>query len=83
MNHEKIEKFRQLYEDALRKQIEKDPEEYSYSADKVPVVVEKMLRALEKGPFEISVGPALKSAMRKMGFTSIKKLWQELYGDKE
>lgn len=81
MNQSKIDQFWQFYEEDLRKRVQKNFQEYGYPVERVPEVVAKMKRAYAGGPFKINLGPSWKAAAKKMGHTSSKKLWAELYGE--
>lgn len=57
--------FASEYEIALKKAVEKNPEEYLYGVDKVPEVAAKMIAAFKAG--HANIGPAMRSAARKCG----------------
>ncbi len=60
-----VERFRSAYLVALAHEVETNPDDYLYTVDKVPTVVEKMIPAFAKG--EASIGPACKKAARACG----------------
>jgi hypothetical protein len=48
---EKREGFRGLYLDGLKHRVLLHPEQYAYDRTQVPVVVDKMMAAIERGTF--------------------------------
>lgn len=74
-----LEKFIKLYTEALTKAVLKAPQEYSYSVDKVPEIVEKMLFTIQKG--EIKISSTLKQVCKKLNISpnlySIKQYLKE------
>lgn len=59
------EDFRREYEAALKRLVEKNPDDYAYSAEHVPRVAEKMIRALAEGG--ANIGDAAKAVAKKCG----------------
>ena len=70
-----VEKFREAYIEKLTAAVQAHPDEYFYKIDQVPVVVEKMIKALAAG--SANIGPAIKAAARKVGIKSTQKAIQE------
>jgi hypothetical protein len=59
------ERFARAYRETLSRYVREQPEEYAYSLDQVPVVVEKMVASLATG--RASLGPAVNAAARACG----------------
>lgn len=56
------ERFTERYSMSLQYDIEQNPEEYSYPISQIPIVVAKMLLAIDRGSFSFSSSPAMKRA---------------------
>ena len=64
-NVKRVEEFTAAYGEALTYYVTKNPSDYGYGVDKVPVVVAKMVPAYVTGT--ASIGPAMKRAMKALG----------------
>lgn len=59
------ERFARAYRETLARYVREQPEEYAYTLDQVPIVVDKMIASLAKG--HASLGPAVNAAARACG----------------
>jgi hypothetical protein len=66
--------FVAAYTSALTEAVQKNPDDYTYAPAEAPLVVEKMLRAMEaQGPLSINRGsPAFKAACRALKIKNTK-----------
>ena len=60
-----IEQFRSAYLECLFDAINNYPEEYGFSAVNAPIVVDKMMNAIERGSFNKD-GRAIKNVCKKL-----------------
>lgn len=66
MEHENVTRFKAEYAKALLWAIEARPDDYAYGADKVPLVVDRMVKAWLSGRANHS-GPAHRKACKALG----------------
>jgi hypothetical protein len=59
------ERFARAYRETLARYVREQPDEYAYTLDQVPIVVEKMVASLSQG--RASLGPAVNAAARACG----------------
>lgn len=64
-----LERFTITYAEELTKAVTKSPEDYAYPVDYVPIVVRRMMLALQKG--SANIGPAIKSTCKILGIKPI------------
>lgn len=75
-----VERFRAAYTEKLTEAVRKYPEEYLYGEDKVPEVVEKMLRSLPSGAALVT--DAVKAAARAVGIKPTVKAIKEFLSER-
>lgn len=71
---EKLQLFRLEYTKQLQLAIEKNPEQYCYGIDQIPIVLDKMMVAISKNSFN-NEGAIKKTILKLTGKSSIKSLY--------
>ena len=61
-----LETFLTIYQEKLQDAVIQHPTEYAYAVSMVPLVVERMSKAIVNGTYHLS-GPALKATCKALG----------------
>jgi hypothetical protein len=75
-----LTKFKEAYEKELRDSVNQNPSMYIFGPDKVPKVVDIMMKAIERGGFSMS-SPVLKRVAKSFGITTNTALRARLFPD--
>lgn len=74
-----LDKFMVVYEEGLRYALANYPQEYAYSLDMVPTVLERMREAMQNGSYH-HVGRAFRYTTKKLGIPHTRKAIEEFLG---